>query len=118
MSKKIYSYFAQYLFIKKYCDIYIHYVLTMFKKLANVVPALWVAVLPFLTQITFSGWNVALESTELTTIWSALTEWWTSLLNVWIQVMPYAIAMTIIMIIFGLVKNWSRLRNRFGGRRG
>ena len=84
-----------------------------------IVPALWVATLPFLTQITMSWWSVSLESNELTTIGSALTEWGSSLLNVWIQVMPYAIAMTVIMIIFGLVKNWSRLRNRFGrGRRG
>ena len=91
----------------------------MFKKLKAIVPALWVATLPFLTQITMSWWSVSLESNELTTIGSALTEWGSSLLNVWIQVMPYAIAMTVIMIIFGLVKNWSRLRNRFGrGRRG
>lgn len=91
----------------------------MLKKLKGIVPALWVAALPFLTQITMSWGSVSLESNELTTIWSALTEWGSSLLNVWIQVMPYAIAMTVIMIIFGLVKNWSRLRNRFGrGRRG
>lgn len=91
----------------------------MLKKLKGIVPALWVAVLPFLTQITMSWGSVSLEQTELTTIGSALTEWGSSLLNVWIQVMPYAIAMTVIMIIFGLVKNWSRLRNRFGrGRRG
>lgn len=90
----------------------------MFKKLKNVIPALWVAALPFLSQITMSGGNVSLESDELSTIWSALTDWGSSLLNVWIQVMPYAIAMTVIMIVFGLVKNWSRLRNRFGGRRG
>lgn len=91
----------------------------MFKKIKALVPALWVAVLPFLTQITMSWGSVSLESNELTTIGSALTEWGSSLLNVWIQVMPYAIAMTVIMIIFGLVKNWSRLRNRFGrGRRG
>ena len=91
----------------------------MLKKLKWVIPALWVAVLPFLTQITMSGWSVSIESTELTTIWTALTDWGSSLLNVAIQVMPYAIAMTVIMIVFGLVKNWSRLRNRFGrGRRG
>jgi hypothetical protein len=91
----------------------------MFKKLKNVIPALWVAVLPFLTQVTISWGTVGLETTELTSIWTALTDWGTSLLNVWIQVMPYAIAMTVIMIVFWLVKNWSRLRNRFGrGRRG
>lgn len=91
----------------------------MLKKLKGVIPALWVAVLPFLSQVTISWGTVGLESTELTSIWTALTDWGTSLLNVWIQVMPYAIAMTVIMIVFGLVKNWSRLRNRFGrGRRG
>ena len=89
----------------------------MFKKLKWIVPALWVAVLPFLTQVTISGGSVWLETTELTSIGSALTDWGTSLLNVAIQVMPYAIAMTVIMIVFGLVKNWSRLKNRFGRRR-
>lgn len=91
----------------------------MLKKLKGVIPALWVAVLPFLSQVTISGGSVALETSELTSMWTALTDWGTSLLNVGIQIMPYAIALTVIMIVFWLVKNWSRLRNRFGrGRRG
>lgn len=89
------------------------------KKLWSLIPAavVWVA-LPFLTQITMSGAQVSLESSELTSMWTALTDWGSSLLNVWIQILPYLVAFTIIMMVFGLIKNLWNLRARWGGRKG
>lgn len=87
-----------------------------FKKL---VPAaiVWVA-LPVLTQITMSGATVALSNEELTSMWTALTDWWSSLLNVGIQILPYLVAFTIIMMVFGLIKNLWNLRAKWGWRKG
>ena len=91
----------------------------MFKKLWKLVPAaiVWVA-LPVLTQVTISGGTVALENTELTAMWTALTDWGSSLLNVWIQLLPYLVAFTIIMMVFGLIKNLGNLRARWGRKGG
>lgn len=83
-----------------------------FKKL---VPAVLVwGVLPFLSQVTMSGAQVSLTADELSSMGTALTDWWSSLLNVWIQILPYLAAFTIIMMVFGLVKNLWNLRARWG----
>ena len=89
------------------------------KKFGKLIPAAIVGVaVPFLTQITMSGAQVSLESSELTSMWTALTDWGSSLLNVGIQILPYLVAFTIIMMVFGLIKNLWNLRARWGGRKG
>ena len=89
----------------------------MFKKLWKLIPAAVVGVaLPFLSQITMSGASVSLESSELSAMWTALTDWGSSLLNVGIQILPYLVAFTIIMMVFGLIKNLGNLRARWGGK--
>lgn len=91
----------------------------MFKKLWKLIPAAVVGVaLPFLTQVTMSWASVSLEANELSAMWTALTDWGSSLLNVWIQLLPYLVAFTIIMMVFGLIKNLWNLRARWGGRKG
>lgn len=83
-----------------------------FKKL---VPAVLVwGVLPFLSQITMSGAQVSLEANELTSVGTALTDWGSSLINVWIQILPYLVAFTIIMMVFWLIKNLWNLRAWWG----
>lgn len=83
-----------------------------FKKL---VPAVLVwGILPFLSQVTMSGAQVSLEANELASMGTALTDWGSSLLNVWIQILPYLVAFTIIMMVFGLIKNLWNLRTRWG----
>lgn len=57
--------------------------------------------------------NFSLNETQLSGMWEALTQWGSWLLHVAIQLMPYAIAFTIIMIIFLLIKNWSKLKVAF-----
>ena len=85
------------------------------KKFWKLIPAAIVGVaLPVLTQVTMSGASVALESNELSAMWTALTDWGSSLLNVWIQLLPYLVAFTIIMMVFGLIKNLWNLRARWG----
>lgn len=87
------------------------------KKFGKLIPAAVVGVaLPFLTQITMSGAQVSLEANELSSMWTALTNWGSSLLNVGIQVLPYLVAFTIIMMVFGLIKNLWNLRARWGGK--
>ena len=54
-----------------------------------------------------------LNWTQLANMWTALANWWSSLLKIWIQLMPYVIAFTIILLIFGLIKNWSKLKNKW-----
>ena len=54
-----------------------------------------------------------LTESQLSWMWTALTQWWSWLLHIAIQVMPYTIAMTIILIVFWLVKNWSKLKNKW-----
>lgn len=56
-----------------------------------------------------------LTDTQLSGMWAALSQWWTWLLHIAIQLMPYAIAFTIILLIFHIVKNWSRLKDWFKG---
>lgn len=51
-----------------------------------------------------------LSQTQLSWMWTALTQWWSGLLQIWIQLLPYAIALTVVLIIFWLIKNWSRLK--------
>lgn len=90
------------------------------KKLWKLIPAAIVGVaLPVLTQITMSGATVSLEASELSSMGTALTDGWSSLLNVWIQMLPYLVAFTIIMMVFGLIKNLWNLKARWGwkGRR-
>lgn len=53
-----------------------------------------------------------LTDTQLSGMWTALSQWWTWLLHIAIQLMPYAIAFIIILLIFWLIKNWSKLRNK------
>ena len=84
------------------------------KKFAKLIPALAVGAVPFLTQITMSGAQVSLENSELTAMWTALTNWGSSLLNVWIQMLPYLVAFTIIMMVFGLIKNLWNLKAKWG----
>ena len=87
------------------------------KKFKKLVPAaiVWVA-LPVLTQVTMNGAQVSLETGELSAMGTALTDWGSSLLNVWIQILPYLVAFTIIMMVFGLIKNLWNLKARWGGR--
>jgi len=87
------------------------------KKIWKILPAVLVGgVVPFLTQVTMSGASVSLESNELTAMGTALTDWGSSLLNVWIQLLPYLVAFTIIMMVFGLIKNLWNLRAKWGGK--
>lgn len=60
--------------------------------------------------ITDSSSNNIITSEQVSWMWTALAQWGSSLLKIWIQIMPYAIAMTIILILFALVKNRSRLK--------
>lgn len=88
------------------------------KKLWKIIPAFVIGTaIPFLTQVTLSGAQVSLETTELSAMWTALTDWWSSLLNVGIQLLPYLVAFTIIMMVFGLIKNLWRLKAKWGWRR-
>ena len=48
-----------------------------------------------------------LTSSQVVLMSEALIQWWTWLIHIAIQIMPYAIAFTIIMIVFVLVKNRS-----------
>lgn len=50
---------------------------------------------------------------QLEWMWTALTTWGSNLLHICIQLLPYAIAITIILIIFLLIKNWSKLSNKW-----
>lgn len=86
------------------------------KKFWKLVPAVIGATIPFLTQVTMSGAQVSLSTDELTSMGTALTDWGSSLLNVWIQILPYLVAFTIIMMVFWLIKNLWNLRARRGGR--
>lgn len=80
------------------------------KKLWQIVPWLVAVSLPFMTWITMTGGSVALEADELSSIGTALTSWGGSLLNVGIQLLPYIIALTVILIIYGIVRRFWRLR--------
>lgn len=91
----------------------------MFKKLWKLIPAAIVGVaLPVLTQVTMSWATVSLEATELSAMWTALTDGGSSLLNVWIQMLPYLVAFTIIMMVFGLIKNLWNLRAKWWRKGG
>lgn len=89
----------------------------MLNKIKNAALALWVAAIPFLTQVTMSGWSVALESSELTSVWTAIANGGSSLVNMSIQILPYALWFTVIMVIFGVIGGWWRLKNRLWKRR-
>lgn len=54
-----------------------------------------------------------LTTDQLSWMWTALTQWGSWLLHIGIQIMPYAIAFTIILIIFKLIKNRSNLKNNY-----
>ena len=54
-----------------------------------------------------------LSQAQISGMWTALSQWWTWLLHIAIQLMPYAIAFTIILLIFWLIKNWSKLSNKW-----
>lgn len=41
-----------------------------------------------------------LTENQLSWMWTALTQWWTWLLHIAIQIMPYAIAFVVIMFVF------------------
>lgn len=85
----------------------------MFKKLWKLVLAAIVGIaLPVLTQVTMSWATVSLSSEELSSMGTALTDGGSSLLNVWIQILPYLVAFTIIMMVFWLIKNLWNLRAR------
>lgn len=62
-----------------------------------------------------SSWSAIITSNQISWMWTALVQWWSWLLHIFIQLMPYAIAFTIIFLIFGLIKNWSKLRNKWLG---
>lgn len=89
------------------------------KKLWKLIPAAIVGIaVPFLTQVTMSWAQVSLSSDELTSMGTALTDGWSSLLNVGIQILPYLVAFTIIMMVFGLIKNLGNLRARWWRKGG
>lgn len=75
----------------------------MFKKLSATALALWCAALPFLTQVTVSGWNVSLETTELTSINTAMIEGASSMLNMIIQMVPTIVAIVAIWVVGWLI---------------
>lgn len=87
----------------------------MFKKLWSTALALWCAALPFLTQVTVSGWSVALEETELTSINSAMVEGASSMLNMIIQMVPTIVAIVAIWVVGGLIF-WLIRKVRKSGR--
>ena len=75
----------------------------MFKKLWASALALWSVALPFLTQVTVSGWNIALETTELTSINTAMIEWASSMLNMIIQMVPTIVWIVALWAVGGLI---------------
>lgn len=82
------------------------------EKVKNVALALGVATLPLLTQITMSWGSVALEASELSSVWTAIANWGSSLVNMAIQILPYALWFTVVMIIFWIIGGWGRMKNR------
>lgn len=54
--------------------------------------------------------QVYITSDQTSLMWSSLVNAWSWLLHIWIQLLPYAIAFTIILLIFRLIKNWSKLK--------
>ena len=84
------------------------------KKIWKIIPAVVATAVPFLTQVTMSGATVSLSADELSSMWTALTDGWSSLVNVGIQLLPYLVAFTIIMMVFGLIKNLWNLRAKWG----
>lgn len=54
--------------------------------------------------------KVTISSDQVQSMWTAVTTAWSWLLHIWIQLMPYAVWFTIMLIIFWLIKNWSKLR--------
>ena len=76
------------------------------KKIWKIIPAVVATAVPFLTQVTMSGATVSLSADELSSMWTALTDGWSSLVNVGIQLLPYLVAFTIIMMVFGLINNF------------
>ena len=55
--------------------------------------------------------KVYITSEQTSNMWLSLVNSWSWLLHIWIQLIPYAIAFTIILIIFLIVKNRSRLKS-------
>lgn len=54
--------------------------------------------------------KVYVTSEQTSSMWTSLVNAWSWLLHIWIQLLPYAIAFTIILLIFWLIKNWSKLK--------
>lgn len=80
------------------------------EKAKNFVPALWVAVLPFLTQLTMSGADVSFTADEISNIGSALTTWSSSVVGMLTSLLPWMILITIVWIVIGLITGFGKLR--------
>ena len=90
----------------------------MFQKVKNAALALWCAALSFFTQVTMSGWSVALESDEVSSLGTAIANGATSLVNMAITILPIALWFTVVMIIYRVIGGWSWLKNRLARKRG
>lgn len=51
-----------------------------------------------------------IKNDQVQSMGTAISTWWSWLLHIWIQLLPYAIALTLIFIIFLLIKRWSKLK--------
>lgn len=54
--------------------------------------------------------KVYVTKDQTTSMWTSLVQAWSWLVHIWIQLMPYAIWFTVIMLLFALFKNWWRLK--------
>jgi len=87
------------------------------KKFFAFVPALWLTALSLLTQLTVSGSNVALESSEISSITDWVVNWMTSMLNLTTWLFNPAIIIAVVWIIIGVIGGFSRLKNRLWSKR-
>ena len=87
------------------------------KKTLAFVPALWMAVLPFLSQLTVSGSTVALESSEISSITDGVVNWLTSMFNMTTWLFPAAVIIAVVWVIIGVIGGFSRLKNKLWSKR-
>lgn len=75
----------------------------MFKKLWTTALALWTAFLPFLSQVTVSGWNVSLEASEISSISESMINGASSLLNMHVQLIPTIVGLTVVLMVIWII---------------
>jgi len=75
----------------------------MFKKLWTTAMALWCAFIPFLSQVTVSGWNVSLEANELSSISTSMIDGASSMLNMTIQLVPTIVWVTVVLLVWWII---------------